>query len=407
MDVDDQLLNEFARRLSRPGERSWQEQETFLRSPIIRALAVGVGVNVEGLDRQRQDVRESAIASIQAAIWFADLGWTVSSRAPHRHAYVEAVQIWEETANAAAVDECLTRWWNDGTVFLRGTFGPMVPLAGRHEGTLDLLLERNRLLAKALDYHERGDYEASVLIVLSEIDGLVFDLTDPAYGFFLDSKDHNFEDDATVAGMPVFLRAARKAILRDPKTTSMSGAFQRGPIVHGRQLAFGTLTNSTKAFALLGGVVEWLKPKAHAKTERLQQEHEAKYAGSDERDGSGRRLDARGFADTRDSLRWLAIRETNEYRSTGYYRDDLEAMFPSPDLGMMKRRDAIRLNVAADGRSYWAWAKTDSDFCFGIAAAEGEPTNSYYADVGPPHPPSVDDKWMAEVGKLPPDWSDD
>jgi hypothetical protein len=118
-------------------------------------------------------------------------------------------------------------------------------------------------------------------------------------------------------------------------------------------------------------------------------------------------LDARGFADTRDSLRWLAIRETNEYRSTGYYRDDLEAMFPSPDLGMMKRRDAIRLNVAADGRSYWAWAKTDSDFCFGIAAAEGEPTNSYYADVGPPHPPSVDDKWMAEVGKLPPDWSDD
>jgi len=30
----------------------------------------------------------------------------------------------------------------------------------------------------------------------------------------------------------------------------------------GRQLAYGTEVNSTKAFALLSGVIDWLKPKA-------------------------------------------------------------------------------------------------------------------------------------------------
>lgn len=112
---------------------------------------------------------------------------------------------------------CLTKSWNDGKAYLRGTFGP----AGRHERTLSLLLARNRLLINALEHLEREEYEASVLIVLSQIDGLVFDLTDPPYGFFYDGKDHDFVDDATVAGMPVFLRAVRRAVLRDPRTTSL------------------------------------------------------------------------------------------------------------------------------------------------------------------------------------------
>jgi hypothetical protein len=34
--------------------------------------------------------------------------------------------------------------------------------------------------------------------------------------------------------------------------------------MHGRYVAFGTETNSTKAFALLAGLLEWLKPRAAA-----------------------------------------------------------------------------------------------------------------------------------------------
>lgn len=106
MDVDDQLLDEFAHRLSRPGDKSCKDQEAFLANPEFRALAAGIGVDLSSLDSQHRDARESAIATIQAAISFAELGWAVSSRAPHRQAYVDAVRIWDETADSAAVDQC-------------------------------------------------------------------------------------------------------------------------------------------------------------------------------------------------------------------------------------------------------------------------------------------------------------
>jgi hypothetical protein len=61
--------------------------------------------------------------------------------------------------------------------------------------------------------------------------------------------------------MPEVLRTVYGYVIQDPRGTSLSGAFQRGPIMHGRQLAYGTEVNSTKAFALLSGVIDWLKPK--------------------------------------------------------------------------------------------------------------------------------------------------
>ncbi|PZR64171.1 MAG: hypothetical protein DLM71_03100 [Chloroflexi bacterium] len=82
MDVDDQLLGEFTRRIGGPGEQTWKDQEAFLANPVIRALAFGLGVDLSALDNLHHDVRESAIASIQAAIWFSEFGWTVSARAP-------------------------------------------------------------------------------------------------------------------------------------------------------------------------------------------------------------------------------------------------------------------------------------------------------------------------------------
>jgi hypothetical protein len=406
-DLEEELLDEFVRRISRPGDMSRVRQAALLTNPLVRSLGYALGVDVAGLDAMHRDARESAIATLRAAA-FARFGWTISARAPDRHAYIEAVRIWQETEDSAAVDECLTRWWNDGRAFLRATFGPMLPLAGHHEPTLELLLVRNRLLQKALDHHEQGGYEASVLIVLSQIDGLVLDFTDPSHGFFYKPRDAEFEDDATIAGLPVVLRPVWRAVMRGARQTSISDAFERSPIIHGRHLGFGTQTNSTKAFALLGGVIEWLKPKAHELTERWQADLEARYAGSDELDAEGRRLDRRGFVEIRDSLRWLAIRESNELSQHGTYRDDLAKMFPAHGermlRGAMSRRDAIRVTVAPDGRSWWAWAKTDSDFCFGIGGLVDRPGNAYYADVGPPGPLGADERWTDAVER-PADWA--
>ena len=116
---------------------------------------------------------------------------------------------------------------------LRNAVGPVITLAGRHEETRDLMIARDRLIKKALKHHEAGGYEASVLILLAQIDGLVLDFTDPPFGFFYRAKDHDFEDDQTVAGLPLVLRVVRKAVNRDVKRTTPSDAFERNGIIHG------------------------------------------------------------------------------------------------------------------------------------------------------------------------------
>jgi hypothetical protein len=264
--ANDRRLDEIARRLGGPG---WERDRQLLANPAFRLLAGAVGVDPASLDGAQREVLDGWAALIQATVWFAPFGWTVSARCLKQSDYVEAVAQWQHTPDQGAIDERLTRAWAD-PVWFRQAYGPLTTLAGGHEPTLDLLLVRNRLLDKALEHHRRGDYEASVVIVLSQIDGLTFDFTEPSHGFFFHAKPGNFEDDSTLAGMPEVLRTVYGYVIQDPRGTSLSGAFQRGPIMHGRQLAYGTEVNSTKAFALLSGVIDWLKPKAALLTAKWQ-----------------------------------------------------------------------------------------------------------------------------------------
>lgn len=403
-DPDEELLNEFTRRMSKPGDMTRPEQKAFIENPIIRGFAGLVGVDLSDLEKTLRDNDRENLAWLRAAE-FTRFGWTPSARGPHRHAYVEAIEVWDTTQDSAAVDECLTRWWNDREmVYLKAAVGPMTALAGRHKPTRDILLARDRLVRRALDHHAKGQYEASVMILLAQIDGLVLDFTNDEFGFFIKAKEEYFEDDETVVGMQLVLRQVWNAISRPVFDSSESDEFLRHGILHGRLLGFGTQANSTKAIVLLGGVIEYLGPVARMETERRQIQVEARWAGSDEVDAEGRRKDRRGFVETRDSLRWLAVRESNEHRQHGVYRGDLLGMFPKGvKFGTLARRDAIHLTVADDRQSWWAWAKTDSDFCFGIAGSDGQIPNRYYAGVAPPSAPDNDDRWTDHVHE-PPDW---
>ena len=70
-----------------------------------------LGIDIEALDAQPRDARDSAIATVRAAAQFARFGWAVSGRAPHRHAYSDALRVWDASNDRAQVDERLTRWW--------------------------------------------------------------------------------------------------------------------------------------------------------------------------------------------------------------------------------------------------------------------------------------------------------
>jgi hypothetical protein len=407
--VDDDVLDELLNRMSGDPAK-WQQQQAFMRAletPFLRGLASSLGVEVSDLASMNADIRASTAALLVAAKEFGEFGWTVSGRMLKSTDYVEAVELWQRTHDEADVDEHLTRAWADGR-WLRGAFGPLTSLAGKHEATLDMLLERNRLMSKALAHHEAGEYEASTMLALSQVDGLTLDFTENRFGFFYRAEDQFFEDDETVAGMPQFLRVVRHAVNEGARATSTAEtALRRHPIMHGRYLAFGTETNSTKAFALMAGVLEWLKPRAAVLAAQWQAAHEAEWAGSMERDADGKRLDRRGFVETREALRWLAIRQMAEHRDHGRYNPDLRGMFPRQDIGPMKRRDQTTLVVAPDGQSWWAWCPSDTPLVFGIGAKDGETTSYYYAeDNDRPGPLGEDPRWLHEFDQSP-DWSGD
>src|SRR5450759_4068371 len=169
--VDDGRLDDIRRRLSGHGWADFQKQRQFLTDPLLRSLAAAVGADIAGLDSQDREVREGLAALLQAAILFPPLGWTVSASNLRATDYVEAVALWHRSRDPAAIDAHLTRAWAD-PVRLRHSYGPLTTLAGRHEPTLDRLHARNHWLDKAVRHHNAGDYEAAVLIVLSQVDGL-------------------------------------------------------------------------------------------------------------------------------------------------------------------------------------------------------------------------------------------
>ena len=177
---DDRRLDEVARRLGGP---NWGWDRQLLANPFFRRLASAVGVDIASIDGAQREVLDGWAALMQAAHWFAPFGWTVSARCLKQSDYIDAVAQWQHAPDQGAIDGCLTRAWAD-PVWFRQAYGPLTTLAGSHEPALDLLLARNRLLDKALEHHNRGDYEASVLIVLSQMDGLTFDFTEPSHGFF-------------------------------------------------------------------------------------------------------------------------------------------------------------------------------------------------------------------------------
>ncbi len=57
----------------------------------------------------------------------------------------------------------------------------------------------------------------------------------------------------------------------------------------------------------------------------------------------------------------------------------------------------IRLTVADDRQSWWAWAPSETEFCFGIASAKDDVTKRSYAGVGAPGPPESDRRWTGDM----------
>lgn len=122
--------------------------------------------------------------------------------------------------------------------------------------------KRRQLIEKAWEYHKDGDkYEASVLIIATQIDGIVQDMTGKS---FYESKDKNLKHlqaYETFAGDPSALPELAKVMSSVRKASSGEDidVLYRQGVLHGRDLGYDNRRVSAQAFATLLSLVELME----------------------------------------------------------------------------------------------------------------------------------------------------
>ena len=257
--MDEQTLDDLIHRMGMD-PANWRSQRVWLQNPLVHALAAAALVDLSPVRRDLEEAIEGLVALARATVLLGPRGWTVAGDRVASGTYARAVALIDADADESAVDQVMTKAWSN-RVSLRGTYGPIPWLYGPDDASINLMIGRIALLNQALEHHLRGEYAAAVLIVLSQIDGITLDATKNKHGFFIRADGLPLEDSSTIAGLPGNLSATRDAIRADRWKTTMDGRLVRHPIMHGRELAYGTEVNSCKTFGLLGSVIEFLRAR--------------------------------------------------------------------------------------------------------------------------------------------------
>jgi hypothetical protein len=280
-------------------------------------------------------------------------------------------------------------------------------MLGAAEETLsESMRERWRLVEKAIAHHENGAFEASVPILLAQIDGLTSDLG--VEKIFDKSKNARlFQDDSTLLGMAESLENLRRVFAASAPRTSTHGKLSRHGVLHGRELRYDSLINSTKCIVLLASVVEWSQPRIRKLLDERHKAEETKWAGSSEVNEFGRRRDRRNFADAKAVLGAVDLRQTIVRSRIGRYSDQIDEIFPLTTW-RWDQLDRQRLTIAvhSDGDLYLAWYETVSGFVLGTAALHGKSGVWHFAgETSPVDVPGADVRWRHTMtDPAHPDW---
>jgi hypothetical protein len=366
--------------------------------PFLRLAKLDVDQLRGPITQARQLTADMA----EAIALFTPLGWAPSSRMPVQ-VFTDALAVYRRTGSAEEAEGRLVEGWNSPEDWFHYLLMPIRGLGLGHDELHGMFLRRAALVEKAVGHHKNSAYEASVPIILAQVEGITHDLSGRPF-FSKKGSALHLTDDTTIAGLPDALQPLRLLFSEDMRASGITGQLSRHGILHGRELGYDTLANSTKVLVLLLAVLEWAQPRARAIVEQFQWEREERYAGSQETDQEGRRLDRRGFEEAQQSLRWLQTVQATRFRQTGHYGEDLDDLQPG-DIGdeLLGGKANITLEISPDRQEFWAWRKTISGFCFGVAGSNGE--EWLYAGSSPPEGgPSSGSDWQPVTGPWPPDW---
>jgi hypothetical protein len=351
---------------------------------LLRLLKAA-GLDFTELQGPITQSRELVADLTQAVVLFVPRGWAPLSRAP-LGIYRNALDAYKRTGSADEAERQLLDGWNQDD-WLSLAVMPLQGVGAGHDELHDIFTERWRLAEKALDHHRNGAYDASVPMALMQADGICQDLLgskQEMHFFNPKPKKPHFVDALTIAGMPDGLEYLRPLFSESMRKSGATGKLTRHGILHGRELGYDTRINSTKALVLLAAVVEWAQVKARALVEEQRRQRQARYAGSDETNEQGRRLDRRGFDRVKQALFALGSGETTLFRRYGGYTADLRGKLAAWLPVDLPEGSSLTVRTSEDQRQFWAWGLTPTGYCFGIAGRDGLDAKWLYTGPTPP-----------------------
>jgi hypothetical protein len=387
---EEEIVRDVLRRLDKDGElaKSTEGFESMVSSAFGRLLLKAAHIEASEVEQLLKTGRKSLSDIARSIMLFAPIGWAPSGF-NHEPTITAALETYDATASLDAAEKALVEGWNQSGMF-RFCHTRLLGLAPDDDEMREFSHKRADLIEKALAHHNAGAFEASVPIVLAQVDGIVLDMTEGRNGFFYRPGDlAHLRDNDTVSGTDEGLSSLQRYFGITQNSTGTSGLLSRHGILHGRELGYDTRTNSTKCFVLLLAIVEWAQPKARQLVDRRRAEREAQFAGVEGVDDEGRRLDRRGFRDVRMALNDLWFDQLMQFHLTGRYE-----LTPKPSSKRTQEQHArlkqLSVVCAQDGRQFGAWRATPSGWILGVGAVAGTTAatsiQKYYA--GPTEPPA-------------------
>ena len=168
--------------------------------------------------------------------------------------------------------------------------------------------------------------------------------------------------------------------------------------------------SGTSTYSAAKGVVQkFLADQDHAQQTRLEQEERLRrYAGSQDLDDTGRRLDRREFAATISALYRIANCQWGWYRHDECYRDDMLKILNNDFTREgLPQESGITMHVDRDKQSWYAWRRTITGWCFAIGACSPPPEVWEFDGPEPPNGfPGKDPSWGNEpfADQVNPNW---
>lgn len=282
--------------------------------------------------------------------------------------------------------------------------------------------QRQRLLNQAARHHLAGEYAASILIVLSQLEGITAQVTASPEGaqgrlFFSKRTDRKADvvDPSDLASIQASLDRLQDLYSEGVTKAQAEGSWLRHGIAHGQEVAFDTFANSSKYWSLLDLVVQWAMPRGHERSLKVDASRGSPHAGSQELDERGRRLDDREFRVTRNALYEVCSHQASWARRTRHFdaraSDELMTNEAMEKRGL-RAPHGVTTHTSADRSSFWAQRQTMS----GWWLARGLTLNElgfidvwyYSGQATPTSGPSQDpDQWGRHPNSAPPDWQGD